>query len=55
VNAVRVVNGRAVISDGCRGCGRCADVCPERAIDVIIEDEAFVDQSIARISPLVDL
>ena len=55
VDAIRVVNGRAVISDACRGCGRCAGTCPEGAIDVVVEDEAFVDQAIARISPLVDL
>jgi len=55
VDAIQVVDGRAVISDACRGCGRCVDVCPEGAIEMSIEVGDFVERSIDRISPLVDV
>lgn len=50
-----LVDERTVISDACRGCGRCVDVCLEGAIELSIEHSQFVEQSIARISPLVDV
>jgi ferredoxin len=54
VDAIRMEDGRAVISEACRGCGRCVEVCPERAIELIGDDQ-FVAQSIERLSPLVDV
>ena len=54
VDAIHVVDDRAVIGDACRGCGRCVDVCPEAAIELSISHNRFVERSIARISPLVD-
>ena len=55
VNAIHMVDGRAVIGEACRGCGRCVDVCPQQAIDLSIEYSQFVDKSVARISSLVDV
>ena len=55
VNAIHLVDDHAVIDDACRGCGRCVDVCPQQAIEISIEYNQFVDGSIARLSPLVDL
>jgi ferredoxin len=55
VNAIRLVGNRAVISDTCRGCGRCVSVCPQEAIEISIEHDHFVEESIARVSPLVDV
>jgi MinD superfamily P-loop ATPase len=55
VNAIRVVDGHAVISSECRGCGRCITVCPQGAIEISIEKERFVAESVARIAPLVDV
>jgi len=55
VDAIRLVNGRAVRSDECRGCGRCVDVCPEQAIEITIANDQFVEEAIARLSPLVDV
>jgi len=55
VDAIRLVEGRAVISDACRGCGRCVSVCPEEAIEMSIDDDQFVEQSINRLSQLVDV
>jgi ferredoxin len=54
VDAIQVVDGRAVISDACRGCGRCVSVCPEGAIEMTL-DEEVVGRTIARIAPLVDV
>ena len=55
VGAIHLVAGRAVIDDGCRGCGRCVEVCPQDAIEIIIDNKDFVAQSIARVVPLVDV
>jgi len=55
VDAIHLVDGRAIINDLCRGCGRCIDVCPQDAIELTVADEGFLEASINRISPLVDL
>jgi ferredoxin len=55
VGAIRLENGQAVIDGSCRGCGRCVDVCPQGAIDLVIEDGRFVDRTIAHIATLVDV
>jgi ferredoxin len=55
VNAIRVVDGRATISGACRGCSRCITVCPQGAIEISVENERFVAESVARIAPLVDV
>jgi ferredoxin len=55
VQAIRLDGPRAVIGEACRGCGRCVEVCPVQAIELSIGDARFVEQSIARLSPLVDV
>jgi len=55
VDAIRMVDGRAVISNECRGCGRCVEVCPQQAIELTIADGKFVEEAIQRITPLVDV
>jgi len=55
VDAIQLVDGRAVISQACRGCGRCVSVCPQEAIKIYIEYGQLVEDSIARISQLVDV
>ncbi len=55
VDAIHLVNHRAVISDACRGCGRCVDACPQQAIEIAIVNDQFVEESINRISSLVDV
>ena len=47
--------GMAEISTACRGCGRCVEICPNEAIELRIENPAFVDQTINRIADLVDV
>jgi len=55
VNAIQLVNQRAVISDECRGCGRCVSICPQEAIEISIDNDQFVEELINRLSPLVDV
>ena len=55
VDAIRLENGRAVIDPACRGCGRCVAVCPHGAIELVVEDDDYVEQAIRRISAHVDV
>jgi len=55
VDAIRLVDGRAIISDECRGCGRCVTVCPQQAIDLSIDGRHLVERTIDRLTPLVDV
>jgi ferredoxin len=55
VDAIHLENGQAVISEACRGCGHCVEICPNNAIEIMIESSSFVQQTIAEIKPLVDV
>ena len=55
VDAITMVDGKAVISEECRGCGRCVEVCPEQAIIMNIENERYYEDSIERIGKVVDV
>jgi ferredoxin len=55
VSAIEISSGRASIGEGCLGCGRCVTVCPEDAITFQIETQDFIQATIDRISPLVDV
>ncbi len=49
IEAIEVVDGRAVIGDRCRACGRCADICPEKAICISIDDADFLEKAYQKI------
>ena len=55
VNAISMVDGKAVISAECRGCGRCVEVCPNNAIELTINNPEFLAESIDRVSSVVDV
>jgi len=55
VDAIRVVGNRAVRSEECRGCGRCVDICPQKAVEVSIDNEQFMREAVDRISSVVDV
>lgn len=55
VDAIRLEEGRAVIDSACKGCGRCVDACPQGAIDLSIQSEQSVRDTIAHIDTLVEL
>ncbi|MHA1138530.1 MAG: 4Fe-4S binding protein [Candidatus Thorarchaeota archaeon] len=50
-----MVDGKAVISAECRGCGRCVEVCPNDAIELTINNPEFMSDSIDRVSSVVDV
>jgi ferredoxin len=55
VDAISLVDSRAVISDRCRGCGRCISVCPNDAIEISIETPQGIEEAVHRLSSLVDV
>lgn len=55
VDAISLIDGKAVIDDACRGCGRCVEVCPQSAIKLTIGNEGFMEDSIKRVSSVVDV
>lgn len=54
-DAIRLDGGRAVIGEACRGCGHCVETCPHDAIGISIGHDLFVEDSIGRIAPLVNV
>jgi len=55
VDAIHLHKKRAFIDQNCKGCGRCVDVCPQKAIEIIFKDKDYVKNSIERIDKLVDI
>jgi ferredoxin len=55
VDAVRVLEGTAVIGSECRACGRCVDACPNEAIAMELHDPDFPDPAWIRLHRAADL
>lgn len=55
VDAIKMSRDRAMISENCRGCGRCVTICPQTAIELIIEDDNYIEKSIEDLDKIIDL
>ncbi|MFX1329884.1 MAG: DUF362 domain-containing protein [Promethearchaeota archaeon] len=56
VDAIEIIENHAVINNNkCRGCGRCVEICPQKAIDLKIEDLQYVKKSIKEIDNIIDV
>ena len=55
VDAIHLVGDKAEISNECRGCGRCVEICPENAIKLIISNKQFIQDSIDKIEKVIDV
>ncbi|MFX0105048.1 MAG: DUF362 domain-containing protein [Candidatus Hodarchaeota archaeon] len=55
VDAIHLINEKAVIGKECRGCGRCVSVCPHGAIELTIEDNSYVEKSIEELDKILDV
>lgn len=55
VDAISLIEGKAEISETCRGCGKCIEICPNGAIEITIQEDAYIDKVIDQLSPLIDL
>ncbi|MFX1557528.1 MAG: 4Fe-4S binding protein, partial [Promethearchaeota archaeon] len=55
VDAIHIENNRAVISENCKGCGRCVEICPQSAIILTIKDIDYVKKSIEQIDNIIDV
>lgn len=45
----------AVIGEECKGCGRCAMACPEKAVRIRVEDPSYMERCIQRIASTVEV
>jgi ferredoxin len=55
-NAIEIGDELVKINENeCRACGRCADVCPEKAINVVIKDPKYIGKTIDRFLNNVDI
>ncbi len=56
VDALHLEEGRMRIrEERCKGCARCVEFCPNEAIRLSIRDPSFLDSSVKRLEPLVDV
>ena len=52
---VKLEGKQAFITEACRACGRCVEVCPQKALRITIDDPDYVQKAIAFLEPRVDL
>lgn len=52
---IEIVDRKAVIGDECKGCGRCALVCKSGAVKVTVDNPAYIQETIDKISGYVDV
>ena len=55
VDAIQRNAEKVIISGACRACGRCISICPNQAIELWVEDEAYLAKTLERLYAAVDL
>lgn len=55
VNAIEKHNEKIIITDECRGCSRCVEICPQNAMELKISDKSYVSKSIAELDKIIDV
>lgn len=55
INAISLKSGHSSINEICVGCGRCVEACPQKAIELEIFDESFVQKTVERLTAKVDV
>lgn len=55
VNAIEIIDGKAVKSDKCRVCGRCAARCKQKAIKIKLDNPNAVDDVVERLLSIVEI
>lgn len=53
VDNIKLKDGFAEIGKKCFACGRCVEICPNNAIDLIIEDNDFIEKTIQRVKKAI--
>ena len=49
IDGIKIKDGTASISKNCLACGRCAEICPNDAIELLIEDHNYIKKTIKRV------
>ncbi|TFF97358.1 MAG: 4Fe-4S dicluster domain-containing protein [Promethearchaeota archaeon] len=55
VNAIYIKDKKAHITEECRGCGRCVEICPNDAIDLIVENKDYINKAIKNLDRLINV
>jgi ferredoxin len=55
IRAITLQDGKSVSSEECRGCGRCVEVCPQGARELVLDYKEAVRKTVDQITPLVDI
>ena len=54
IDGIKIKDGFAVIGENCLACGRCTEICPNNAIELIIEDKDFIKKTIDRVKESIN-
>ena len=55
VDAIKLNEDRAIITDECRGCGRCVSTCPQGAIELTLNDNEYIKKTIKNVSNILNV
>jgi ferredoxin len=52
---IQLEDGKAITDPRCIACGRCANTCPEDAVEVRVSDHKYIEKAIEILSRSVDV